>query len=164
MRCPKNKVKRIEVALRPAVLGDCEALTNLCLRAKAVWGYSEAFLGLTREDMAVTPRRLNEEIVWVAEQSQTLLGVVALGAYPNELETGEVTMVFVHPDVHGQGLGMLLIECIIEKARAKGYRRLIVVSDPNALGFYESADFQQAGLSSSEYIPDRLLPRLVREI
>lgn len=148
--------------LRRADLPDCERLTDLSIAAKAVWGYSPEFLETTRDDMTVTPERLEEEVVLLVERAGEPLGLVALGAYGGDSTAGEITMAFVHPDGQGEGIGGLLIDRAVALARKAGFRRLIVVSDPNAEGFYRRKGFQPAGLYHSEYIPGRTLPRLDR--
>ncbi len=150
--------------LRRAVLADCERLTELSVAAKAVWGYSPEFLETTRDDMTVTPERLEEEIVLLVEWAGQPLGLVALGGYGGEVDVGEITMAFVHPEGQGEGIGGLLIDRTVSLARDAGFRRLVVVSDPNAEGFYRRKGFQPDGLYHSEYIPGRTLPRLAMDL
>lgn len=150
--------------LRRAGPADCRALTELALAAKAVWGYSAEFLETTHDDMAVTPERLAEELVFLAERDGRPLGVMALGSVEDAAEVLEVTLAFVSPDAQGEGVGRLLMDRSIEVARRGGCRRLDVVSDPNAEGFYRRAGFQPAGLYRSEFIEGRVLPKLAMDL
>ncbi|GAB5467327.1 MAG: hypothetical protein Kilf2KO_03570 [Rhodospirillales bacterium] len=150
--------------LRPATGADCESLTALSLAAKAVWGYSADFLQITRDDMTVTPERLAEEAVLLIERAGVPLALVAVASEESAPDAAEITMAFVATDAQGQGFGALLLREAIALCRAAGTRRLIVVSDPNAEGFYRRMGFAPEGLHRSEYIPDRTLPRLAMEL
>ncbi len=146
--------------LRAAGPEDCEALTALALVAKAVWGYSKEFLEHTHDDMAVTPERLSQELVLLVEEAGKPLGVAALGLDEEDPEAAELTLAFVDPAAQGRGVGAILVERSVALAREAGFRRLGVVSDPNAEGFYRRMGFQPAGEYRSEYIPGRVLPEL----
>ena len=42
------------LALRPARPEEAPALTELCLRSKAVWGYDAAFMQACRRELTMT--------------------------------------------------------------------------------------------------------------
>lgn len=150
--------------LRRAGEADCAALTGLALAAKAVWGYSAAFLEATYEDMAVTPARLAEELVLLVEEGELPLALAAFGTWPETPAAAELTLAFVAPAAQGRGLGRILVEAVLAPLRAAGFRRLVVVSDPNAEGFYRRVGFRPEGLYRSPYVEGRTLPRLSRSL
>jgi hypothetical protein len=64
--------------IRPARVDEAPALTALCRRSKAVWGYDAAFMALAGPALRVTPEAIAAGDVWVAEEDGTRAGVVAL--------------------------------------------------------------------------------------
>jgi len=49
---------------RLARLEEASALTELCVRSKASWGYDEAFTALARAVLAVNPGQIAAGDVW----------------------------------------------------------------------------------------------------
>ena len=145
--------------IRPARPGEVPALSSLCLRSKAHWGYDAAFLAASRAALTVDPGRVAEGRVDVAEEDGRVLGVVAMDA-GSDAQTGEVALMFVDPAAIGLGLGRALLTHALTRAAARGARRALVVSAPGARGFYERMGARFVGVAPSDAIPGRSLPRL----
>jgi GNAT superfamily N-acetyltransferase len=123
--------------LRPAKAAECAMLSDLALRSKAYWGYDPVFVQACRDDLSVDPRDAKAGRVVVLVEDETPLGlyVLAAGERPHE---AQINLLFVEPDAIGTGAGRALWDHLVAKARAEGYRRLRIESDPFALGFYQS--------------------------
>jgi hypothetical protein len=52
--------------IRPARIGEAAALSDLCIRSKAVWGYDEWFMAQAREALQVSVEEIAAGDVWVA--------------------------------------------------------------------------------------------------
>jgi putative acetyltransferase len=81
-------------------------------------------------------------VLLVAEEDNEIAGCVAL----RDLGGGncEMKRMFVFPQFHGRGLGVLLGEAIIREARAIGYRRMMLDTGPEqreAQGLYRRLRF-----------------------
>ena len=140
------------VRLRAARPEEAELLSELALRSKAHWGYSEAFLAACREALRVRPGEVDRRRVLVVERAGDLLGMATLeGEPPN----GELGLLFVEPHAIGTGLGRLLYSRVLEKAGRLGFTRLTVESDPHAEAFYLAMGAERHGVS------DEGLPVLV---
>src|SRR5262245_34275426 len=61
--------------LRPPSPHELAALTDLCLRSKAVWGYDEAFMRACRAELTLTQRDLETSRLQVAERDGAVVGV-----------------------------------------------------------------------------------------
>ncbi len=123
--------------LRPAEASECGALTALALRSKAYWGYDAAFIQACRDDLAVKPQDVAAGRVRVLVEDDTVLGLYAL--VPDERpQEASMELFFVEPGAIGQGVGRALWEDMVAKARAEGFQRLKIESDPFALGFYRA--------------------------
>jgi GNAT superfamily N-acetyltransferase len=146
-----------KLRIRPARADEAEALTDLSLRSKAFWGYDAAFLARCRPVMAVKARNIESQPHYAAE----LDGRIA-GFYGLEPETEGVGLdyLFVETDLVGRGVGRTLWRHAVDTARGLGHRALIVVSDPNAEGFYLKMGCRRIGTRPSELEAGRQLPLL----
>jgi GNAT superfamily N-acetyltransferase len=142
--------------IRRAHADEAQALTDLSLRSKAVWGYDASFLARCRAAMTLMPEKLRAHPFYVATDDTGRL----LGYYGFEPEAAGIglDMFFVEPDVIGQGVGRALWDHAVAIARALGHRELVVVSDPNASGFYLKMGCRPSGAVPSEIDPTRHLP------
>jgi len=153
--------------LRLATASECGSLSALALRSKAYWGYDPVFLQPCRFELTVDPKAATAGRVVVLVEEETTLGFYALS--PGERrEEAEISLLFVEPAVIGHGIGRALWEHAVAKARAQGLKRLKVLSDPFALGFYRAVGATLSGkIRSGVRAPDgseRCLPVLHFEL
>ncbi|GAB4365047.1 MAG: GNAT family N-acetyltransferase [Kiloniellaceae bacterium] len=153
--------------LRLATASECGSLSALALRSKAYWGYDPVFLQACRSELTVDPRAAAAGRVVVLVEEDTPVGFYALspGERPDE---AEISLLFVEPALIGRGVGRALWEHAVAKARAQGLKRLKVLSDPFALGFYRAVGATLSGkVRSPVRAPDgseRSLPVLHFEL
>lgn len=145
------------IRLRGALAVEAAALSTLCYRSKAVWGYDEAFMALSRTSLEVKPAQIEAGDVWVAEIDGGVAGVVSLAAM-DEPHTIELDSLFVDPAHLRSGVGHALLHFAIEEARRRGMERMSILADPNAAGFYERFGATYLRQASSDAIPGRLMP------
>jgi GNAT superfamily N-acetyltransferase len=145
------------IAIRPARPDEADALTELSLRSKAVWNYDAKFMAKCRGIMMVKAVNIETRPHFVAE----LDGAVA-GFYGFEPEPDGIGLdyMFVEPRLIGRGVGRALWDHAVAQARRLGYPALIVVSDPNAEGFYAKMGARRIGARPSDLEPGRNLPLL----
>src|SRR5207302_9111679 len=144
--------------IRPARIEEAAALSDLCVRSKAVWGYDEAFMALAREALQVHVKEIAAGDVWVATTADgSIAGVVALapGEQPDTLDLGKL---FVEPRHIRSGFGHALLDYATREARRRGARRLTILADPYAAAFDERCGARRVGEAPSDAIPGRLLP------
>jgi len=153
--------------LRLAKATECPSLSALALRSKAYWGYDPIFLQACRAELTVHPAAATAGRVVVLEEQDTPLGFYALDT-GERYDEGEISLLFVEPAVIGRGIGRALWEHAVDKARRQGLRRLKVLSDPFALGFYRAVGATLSGkIRSTVRTPDgrdRCLPVLHYEL
>ena len=145
------------VRIRPARAGEAELLTDLGLRAKAVWGYDAGFLARCRAVMTVKAANIESRSHAVAELNGRIAGFYG---FEPEAEGVGLDYLFVEPDLIGRGVGRALWQHAVAAARRLGHRVLIVVSDPNAEGFYRRMGCRRIGTRPSELEAGRQLPLL----
>jgi GNAT superfamily N-acetyltransferase len=116
--------------IRPARIKEAAALSDLCVRSKAVWGYDDSFMALARGVLQVGVKQIAAGDVWVATMADgSLAGVVALasGEQPGTLDLDKL---FVEPRHIRAGFGRALLDHATREAKRRGATRLTILADP----------------------------------
>ena len=143
--------------IREASPSEADQLTELALRSKAHWGYDAEFLEDARSDLTLTTQYIYTYTVFVIEEQGSIEGFYSLSGQDAE---AELMHLFVEPAAIGRGLGRLLFRHAVDTARAFGFERLTIGSDPFALEFYEAMGARRVGEVASPIRPGRMLPLL----
>jgi GNAT superfamily N-acetyltransferase len=146
-----------DLCLRRARVEELAALSELCLRSKAVWGYDTAFLESCRAELALTARDLDGSHVQVAEKVGSIVGIAQVSIMGAEASLDKL---FIEPSVLRSGAGRRLFAWCAEVARENGARVLRIEADPGAAEFYRRMGAKDAGITPSGSIPGRMLPLL----
>lgn len=146
-----------KIAIRPALLVECESLSALCLCSKGWWGYDDAFLDACRDDLSITQRHI-DGLLRVAELDGNVAGLVHVAHHGS---AWSLDALFVDPPFIGKAVGTALMLWAIEAAGKEGASHLVIDADPGAANFYRRFGAVDEGVAESTVIPGRLLPRLV---
>lgn len=141
--------------LRPPLPDEGPALTELCLRSKAVHGYEAAFMDACRDELTVDPAKPTSRIM-VAEIDGVRAGIAEILFTGNEAELDKL---FVEPVSQGKGVGKVLLDWAKSEAIKHGVGALVFDADPGASDFYEKQGAILESRSPSGSIPGRFLPR-----
>jgi GNAT superfamily N-acetyltransferase len=144
--------------IRPPEVEELPALSALCFRSKAVWGYDSDFMEACRRELSIEPRDLQSSSIAVAEQDGRIVGVAQIKVLASE---ADLLKLFIEPTILRAGVGRLLFGWAMQSARNQGADRLSIEADPDAAPFYRRLGAQDAGLADSGSIPGRMLPKLV---
>ncbi len=137
---------------------EAPRLTALALRSKASWGYPEGFMQACEDELTVLPEHIESAAnhFEVAQLAGAVVGFYLLeGQVGDQIELGAL---FVEPDRMGRGIGRLLLEGALSRARSLGAIKMTIQGDPHADGFYRSAGAMRVGSRESGSIPGRMLP------
>jgi GNAT superfamily N-acetyltransferase len=145
------------MVLRPALPGEAEILTELCLRSKAVWGYDAAFMAACRAELTITAQDFARSQIRVAVQDGRVIAMAQLAQHGR---IADIDKLFVDPAALRTGAGRQLFAWCVATARAAGAVAITVVADPDAAGFYRRMGMQDDGTVPSGSIPGRRLPKL----
>lgn len=146
---------------RPAGAGEAEQLSDLCWRSKAHWGYDSHFMDACREALTVRDEWIGREWVIVAEIDDEVAGVAAIAPDGSQFE---VALFFVDPTQMGKGVGAVLFNAMVTRARQEEVGALRILSDPNAVEFYRKMGARMIGTEPSDAIPGRRLPLMEIEL
>jgi N-acetylglutamate synthase-like GNAT family acetyltransferase len=149
------------VTLRAARASELAALSELCLRSKAVWGYDRAFMQACRAELTLHDHDLRNSSVQVAERDGAILGVAQVSS---EGATAYLEKLFVEPTMMRSGAGRTLFDWAKRTAEIQGAVTLVIEADPDAAAFYRRMGARDDGMASSGSVPGRLLPRLVLDL
>lgn len=146
------------ILIRPAARSDLAKLTLICLRSKAVWGYSADFIAASRPALMLRPEDLTRSEVAVADRRGHALGVSQVTV---DGPLAVLDKIFVAPQALRGGIGTALFAHAAEAARRLGAREMRIDSDPGAAGFFLRMGAQEAGKVACDLVPGRFLPRFV---
>jgi GNAT superfamily N-acetyltransferase len=144
------------VRVRQAEAGEAQALTELCLRSKAHWGYDAEFMRLCVSSLTVSEDTIAEGRVLVATDNGK--GVIGTASVLRDGDDAELGLMFVDPSAIGGGIGRALFDEAVKLARRLGYRRMTILADVNAAPFYERMGAHFLRRLPSDAIPGRTLP------
>ena len=145
------------IEVRPARPEEAEALTRLCLRSKAHWGYDAAFMERCAATLRVTPAMIEEGRVLVAASGGEAVGVASFAAI-EPAGSFDLDLLFVEPSAIGMGVGRLLFAAVVEQLEARDATRMTILADPYAAPFYERLGARRIGDAPSDAVPGRSLP------
>ena len=147
--------------IRPAAIEELPALSALCFRSKAVWGYDNDFMEACRRELSIDPCDLRYTSIAVAEHDGGIAGVAQIKVTGRE---AGLLKLFVEPTVLRSGIGRALFAWAADLATSQGADRLLIEADPDAAPFYRRMGAQDVGMAPSGSIPERMLPKLVKDL
>lgn len=139
---------------RRATAFDAEQLTVIAQAAKAHWGYPKEWLEIWRDDLTFTPEYIAQHPVIVATDQNEISGFVAIEPWQDNLQLAHF---WISPAHMSKGVGRALFAQALHYCETTSCRKLRVVSDPNASGFYEAMGCQFSAFEETK-IRGRRLP------
>ena len=134
---------------------DIPQLKEVAVAAKAHWGYPAEWMVRWAEWLKLSPAFIEKYEVYKLEEGGQMLGWCALVING---EHAHLEDLWVRPDRIGTGLGRILFECAVARARAGGATRLELEADPHAAGFYQHMGMVITGERKAEL--DRTIPMM----
>ena len=143
--------------LRSPRIDELSAISDLCIRSKAYWGYDDAFMEACRSELTWVPSDLTDGRAAVASDDG---GLRAVAQVTVSGDVADLERLFVDPAAMGDGLGRRMFEWAVSVARAEGATRMTIEADPDAAPFYKRMGAVEVGTAPSGSIPGRRLPLL----
>jgi GNAT superfamily N-acetyltransferase len=144
------------VIIRPARPEEADALSRLCVRSKAYWGYDPAFMALAGPAVRVRSEWIERGNVLVAGDEPLAVSAITR----SEGDEWDLALFFVDPPAMGKGVGRALFGATADLARRRGAKSLFILSDPGGAAFYMRMGAVRLGEAPSDAIPGRMLPTL----
>ncbi len=135
---------------------DLENLTDLGIRSKASWGYSNDQMAVFRAELTWSEGSLASRRVYAIQNDElSLLGYYSLK--PIDRTSVKLEHIFVDPEYFGLEIGRHLFDHARRTAACSGCLRMTILSDSNAAGFYDRVGCRKTEDMPSS-IPGRTLP------
>ena len=157
------EIKKIQI--RQAQDIDSDLLTKISFTAKKHWNYPDNYYDLWRDELTITKEYIHQNIVFKALYQDAVIGFYSIIENKTDFYTGETFVkkgfwlehLFIKPEYHKQGIGVLLINHAKQVSKDMGISDLLIFVDPYAKGFYDKvgADYLYDSKSS---IPNRMIP------
>jgi lactoylglutathione lyase len=136
--------------IRDALPDEAAALERLQRRSSDLWEEHRAQLAAHPDAIEPLQQAIAEGRVRVAvDASQQRLGFSVV--QPLQAGRCELDDLFVEPAFMGRGVGRLLVDDLESRAAAAGATHVDVITNPNALGFYERVGFEATGEASTRF-------------
>ena len=135
----------MELTIRRALATDALFLTSISFGAKRYWNYPEEYFEVWHDELTITEDYIEQNIVYVAQKKDTIIGYFSIVDVNQEHWNGEVFIsqgywldhIYIRPAYIRSGIGTELMEYAQEYCRENGIEKLYIFSDPFANGFYE---------------------------
>ena len=144
-----------------ATISDAKKLTEISLKSKAFWGYSDALIESWRKDLTITSKMISNCEVYTFLVDAKVAGFYVLNLPKNN--TIELEMLFVLPEFIGKGIGKQLLLHSFKKAKLQEVKSITLLADPNAVAFYNSQGFYKIDKKESSIV-GRFLPVMQKDL
>lgn len=138
---------------RAAQISDLPILNQISVESKKYWNYPDEWISLWINDLTLTPVKLSNQKILLAEVENQIIGFCSVGENP---DIYEILHLWLLPSFIGKGYGKQLLEKAIG-AFTNTDKPIIVEADPNAESFYESCGFttfdQVASSPQGRFLP-----------
>lgn len=124
--------------LTKASLEDAFLLGSIAQKAKVHWGYPAEWLALWKDDLSFTKDFLNRHFVLVLKIDSQIIGFCVIIEEPDHFT---IAHCWVLPENLGNGHGSQLLKRALSDPYFEN-QKIQVLSDPNAVGFYEIFGFK----------------------
>ena len=125
---------------------DAFLLSHIAQAAKAHWDYPPAWLALWKEDLTFQAAYINKHTTYTVQDGNRILGFTIIISEENFFQ---IEHCWISPEHIGKGLGKTLLKEVLS---LKAFHNQVfkVLSDPNAVGFYEKFGFQTIEMVPAE--------------
>lgn len=143
-----------DMFVREARVSEAGLLTEIAYRSMKVWRYPSVLNQAWQSRIGVNASFIKECMSYVVLIDGRIKGFWCQRPV-QELSDARV---FIEPDCINMGLGRVLFRAVRADALKRGLSFLTLVSDPNAIGFYEKLGFKKINERGSTVIVARMLP------
>jgi N-acetylglutamate synthase-like GNAT family acetyltransferase len=144
-----------------ADFSDAKLLTEIALKSKAFWGYSDELIESWRNDLTITSKMISDCEVFKFLVDTKIIGFYVLN--PPENNALELEMLFILPEFIGNGIGKQLLLHSFENAKLQEAKSITLLADPNAIPFYNSQGFYEIDKKESSIV-GRFLPVMKKDL
>lgn len=154
--------------IRIAKKTEADILTKISIESKGYWGYPKKYFDIWVAELTISPGYIDKNSVFVYESDGTIIGYYSIVELECDMNISGIKIpkgrwlehMFIAPKHIGLGLGTKMFAHLRETCAMVGIKKLGILSDPNAKGFYVRMGCEYIKDISST-IPHRTTPYLV---
>lgn len=132
------------ISFSRADISDHTILSTIAFQAKKHWGYPDSWLELWKQDLTITEKYIVENQVFKVLYDKDIIGFTGISTDLAN-KSLEIDHMWILPSYMGKGLGEKLFNYAIRDIKSSNSTKILVVSDPNAIGFYKKLGFTSIG-------------------
>ena len=154
--------------IKKAKPSDSKTVTDLAIKSKMYWKYSESVMDVFREELIISSEYIKTSNVWIYEKKGEIIGFYTLKFREKEFKFEDIVLkigywldhMFILPEYIGQGFGKLLFNHFSTICQTINIEEVMILADPNAKKFYEKMGCEYIKEYTSS-IPNRTTPYLL---
>lgn len=135
----------MDLTIRYAKPSEALFLTSISFSAKRYWDYPEEYLGIWHNELTITEKYIEENIVFVAQEKDTIIGYCSVTEVKQAYWRGETFIkvghwldhIFIRQAYIRKGIGRKLIEGLVDYCRGQNIGVLNILSDPESNDFFD---------------------------
>lgn len=149
---------RHELNLKQPRKASIILINELFRQSIAHWGYSQEELKKIMNLYSITTDYLKNHLVYLVFEHKKLIGFFSFTQ--TDLKENELDYFFINHKLIGKGYGKKMWEVCCEHARSVGMQDFLILSNPNAIGFYYKLGAEKVGSRASRIFIGENLPLL----
>ena len=114
-------------------------LTEITIRSKAYWNYSEEQMQKWHVVLTISAEYISENETYKLVSNEQIVGYYSFIKENNSIV--KLDNMFVAPEFIGKGYGKILMNDFVEKIRLTDTQKIILEADPNTETFYKKFGF-----------------------
>ena len=126
---------KTELIYIDAVPEDDQLLKETAIISKKTWGYSDDLIEIWKPDLEVTGDYILKNKVVKVFDGDKFVGFFGLKFIENNQV--ELDHLWFRPGSINKGYGRLVFQHIVSYLKLNGYKKLELIAEPNAKGFYD---------------------------
>ena len=116
---------------------------------KASWADEQEALSAIRRTVFIEEQGVPEELEWDGEDAHALHVLVKEGDAPigcgRMLPDGHIGRMAVLKEWRNRGIGALMLQALVQEAKRRKYREVVLSAQVNAVPFYRAHGFAEEG-------------------
>ena len=128
-----------------------QIVNDIIVAAKSHWEYPASYLKAALELLKIDENYILENPSFEILLDNRIVGFISVTEKDGDKYLDNL---WIHPKVHGTGLGRLACETIFKVANHQKWPKLLVLPDPQAIGFYKKLGFKETGVEIPSRVKD----------
>lgn len=137
---------------------ESKVLTKIAIESESYWGYDFDYIEKFKAIYKVTEEFINNNPTFIIEKGKNIIGFYSILINRNETS---LEYFFIKPKFIGKGYGKILWNHMVEYGDNFGIKDIVIVTSPEAKGFYTKMGAIQTCEIESLVKKERKIPKLI---